>query len=329
MSDKKTLSEAMSSLKKKYGESILQTEKDSVKKIETTSTGSFSLDNLLGGGIPVGRLIEIYGEPSQGKSTISLFIAAQFQKVGKTVAYIDAENSYDMDYASKLGVDTSKILISQVETLESAFDVIKTLAETDGVDLIIVDSVASLVPKSEIEEDSSTMLKDTYAVQARLLSKALRIVSGPIARSKASLILLNQTRSNVGQIFGNKEISTGGKAIKFYSSVRLSVSTIEKIKDSNSEVIGAKLKITAVKNKCAFPFKSGTVDLFFGSGIDLYGDVIDFGEQKGIIKKSGNTYSFGEEKLGVGRENAKKALQKNEELYTKIRLAIDEVLKSK
>lgn len=321
------LKDAISELKKKYGESILQTEKESLGKIEMTPTGCYAFDELLGGGIAVGRLFEIYGEPSQGKSTISLFLAAQFQKQDKVVAYIDAENSYDSDYAKKLGVNTSKLIISQVETLEQAFDVIKSLSETNEVDLIIVDSVASLVPKSEIEEDSSTMLKDTYAVQARLLSKALRIVVGPIARSKTSVVLLNQTRSKVGQFYGPKETSSGGKAIKFYASVRLSVSTIEKIKNSKDEVIGSTLKITAVKNKCAFPFKSGTVDLYFGSGIDLYGDALDHGTKIGVIQKVGNTYTFGEIKLGASRDKAKDFLVENEEIYQKIRGEINKIIK--
>lgn len=322
-----TLKSAMSELKKKYGDSILQTEKDSVGKLEMTPTGSYVLDEILGGGIAVGRLFEVYGESGQGKSSVSLFLAAQFQKMGKVVAYIDAENSYSVDYAKKLGVDTSKIIISQVETLESAFDVIKSLAETNEVDLIIVDSVASLVPKSEMEEDSSTMLKDSMAVQARLFSKALRIVTGPIARSKASVILLNQTRSKIGQFYGPKETSVGGKAIKFYSSVRLSVSTIEKIKNSKDEVIGSVLKITAVKNKCSFPFKSGTIDLYFGSGIDTHGDTVDFGEKIGVIKKVGNTYTFGETKLGVSRDKAKDFLVNNEDVYQKIREEINKLIK--
>lgn len=322
-----TLKEAMSELKKKYGDGILQTEKDSTGKIEMIPTGSYTFDELLGGGIPRSRIIEMYGEPSQGKSSMSLFLAAQFQKKGKLVAYIDAENSYDSDYAKKLGVDTSKLIISQIETLEQAFDVIKSLSETNEVDLIIVDSVASLVPKSEIEEDSITMLKDTYAVQARLLSKALRIVVGTIARSKTSVILLNQTRSKVGQFYGPKETSSGGKAIKFYSSIRLSVSTIEKIKNSKDEVIGSTLKITAVKNKCAFPFKSGTVDLYFGAGVDLHGDTLDYGTKIDVISKTGNTYTFSETKLGVSRDKAKDFLVENDEIYQKIREEINNKIK--
>lgn len=322
-----TLKEVTSELKKKYGETVIQTETDVLGKIEMISTGSYAFDNLLGGGIPRSRIIEAYGEPSQGKSTISLFLAAQFQKQKKVVAYIDAENSYDSDYAKKLGVDTSKLIISQIETLEQAFDVIKSLAETNEVDLIILDSIASLVPKSEIEEDSSTMLRDTYAVQARLLSKALRIVTGPIARSKTSILLLNQTRSKVGQVYGIKETSSGGKAIKFYASIRLSISTVEKIKNSKDEVIGSVLKITAVKNKCAFPFKSGTIDLYFGTGIDLHGDTLDYSEKIGVIKKTGNTYTYGEVKLGASRDKAKDFLVENEEIYQKIREEINKIFK--
>jgi recombination protein RecA len=318
-----TLKDAMSDLRKKYGESIVITEEEVIGKTEMIPTGSYAIDNLLGGGIPVGRLLELYGEPSQGKSTISLFFAAQVQKAGGTVAYIDAENAYDSDYAKKIGVDTSKVIISQNETLESAFDVIRTLAETNEVDLIIVDSVASLVPKSEMEEDSKSMLKDTYAVQARLLSKALRIITGPVARSKTSVIFINQTRSKVGVIYGPKETSSGGKALKFYASVRLSVATVDKIKDSKDEVIGSTLKITAVKNKCAFPFKTGTIDLYYGTGIDLEGDTLDYGEKIGVITKTGNTYTYDGEKLGVGRENAKNALKKNPELTEQIRIQIN------
>lgn len=319
-----TLKEKMEELRKKYGDNIVLTGKESVEKIEMSSTGSYAMDELLGGGIPKGRIIELFGEPSQGKSSISLFLAAQIQKKGGTVAYIDAENTYDVNYAEKLGVDTSKLIISQIETLEQAFDVIKSLTETNEIDLIIVDSVAGLVPKSEIEEDSSEMLKDTYAVQARLLSKALRIITGPIARSKSSVIFINQTRSKVGQFYGAKETSVGGKALKFYSSIRLSVSTVEKIKASNEDIIGSVLKITAVKNKCAFPFKSGTINLYFGKGIDLYGDTLDYGEKIEVIKKTGNTYTFGEIKLGVSREKAKDFLVNNEEIYQQIRKEIND-----
>jgi recombination protein RecA len=328
LSSKSILENAMADLRKKYGESIILNEKNMMEKTEMRSTGSYAIDNLLGGGIPVGRIMELYGEPSQGKSTISLFFAGQIQKAGGVVAYIDAENSYDAEYAQKLGVDTSKLIISQNETLESAFDVIKTLAETNQVDLIIVDSVASLVPKSEMEEDSSSMLKDTYAVQARLLSKALRIVTGPIARSKTSVIFINQTRSKVGVFYGQKETSSGGKALKFYSSIRLSVSIIEKIKDTKDSVIGSTLKIVAVKNKCSFPFKTGTVDLYFGKGIDLSGDALDFGEQIGVIKRTGNTYTFDAIMLGVSREKAKKFIAENESVFKEIRNAITKKLNS-
>ncbi len=315
--DKLTLKEAMAAIRDKYGEGAILTAEKSQEKVETMPSGSFAIDNLLGNGIPRGRIIELYGEPSQGKSTISLFFAAQVQKNGGTVAYLDAENAYDATYAAKLGVDTSKILVSQPETLEEAFDIIKMYSETNAIDMIIVDSVASLVPKSELEGDD--MLKETMAVQARLLSKALRIITGPVAKSKTTVIFINQTRSKVGVFYGQKETTPGGKALKYYASVRLSVAKIEKIEGPNKEQIGAKLKITAVKNKCAFPFRSGTIDLYFESGIDLCSDTLDRAIEVGVIEKNGNTYSFKGNKLGVGRDNAKKYILKDEDLYKEIR----------
>lgn len=322
MKEKLTLKDAMKSIRDKYGEgSILTTEK-SQEKVETMPSGSFAIDNILGTGIPRGRIIELYGEPSQGKSTISLFLAGQIQKQGGTVAYLDAENAYDASYAEKLGVSTKDLIVSQPDTLEEAFDIIRTFAETNSVDLIIVDSVASLTPKAELAEDDQ--FKETMALQARLLGKALRINTGIIAKSKTTVIFINQTRSKVGVFYGQKETTPGGKALKFFSSVRLSVAKVEKIEGPNKEQIGATLKLTAVKNKCAFPFRSGTINLYYDSGIDLHSDTLDRAEETGVVTKTGNTYSFGETKLGVGRENARKFLVKNGDVYQAIREGIKE-----
>jgi len=322
MKDKLTLKDAMKVIREKYGEGSILTAEKSQEKVETMPSGSFAIDNILGSGIPRGRIIELYGEPSQGKSTISLFIAGQIQKNGGVVAYLDAENAYDANYAEKLGVSTKDLIVSQPDTLEEAFDIIRTFAETNSVDLIIVDSVASLTPRAELAEDDQ--FKETMALQARLLGKALRINTGIIAKSKTTVIFVNQTRSKVGVFYGQKETTPGGKALKFFSSVRLSVAKVEKIEGTNKEQIGATLKITAVKNKCAFPFRSGTIDLYYDSGIDLHSDTLDRAEETGVITKTGNTYTFGETKLGVGRENAKKSLVKNEDIYQAVRTGIIE-----
>jgi len=323
-----TIEEALKKLRKQYGNEVILKANDTPKKIESIPTNCFAIDRLLGcGGIPVGRIIEVFSEPSAGKSTLCLFFAAQVQKSGGMVVWIDAENAYEASYAKSIGVDTSKLMVSQSETLEECFDTIRALAETKKIKLIVVDSVSALVPRSELEGEE--MLKDTYAVQARLLSKALRIITGPISRSGTILIFINQTRSKVGVYWGNPEVSTGGKALKFYSSVRLSVAKGDKIMGiKKDEQIGNVVKITAVKNKVGFPFKKGSFDLYYGEGIDLVADTLDTAEELKVIKKEGNTYSLGETKLGVGRDKAIEFLKVDQEIYKKIHQLVESVIKN-
>ena len=317
------LQEAIDAIKKKYGDGAVMKSGEIADKIEAISTNCYAIDNLLGcGGIPRGRITEIFGAESSGKSTLCLYLAAQVQKAGGIVVYIDAENAYDQQYAETIGVDTSKLLVSQPASLEESFDSIREFAESNAVDLIVIDSVSALVPKSEIEGDE--MLANTMAVQARLLSKGLRILSGPISKSKTVVIFINQLRANIGVMYGAKEITTGGKALKYYASVRLNIGKGDKILGAKDAQIGNTMNITAVKNKVGFPFKKGSVDLYYGQGVDLRMDTLDFGAECGVISLVGNTYSFEGEKLGVGRDNAKKVLVKNEEVYQKIRKQINE-----
>jgi recombination protein RecA len=315
---KETLALALSKLRKQYGNGVILQDSDAPKDIAVISTGCFAIDRLLGcGGLPRGRVIEIFGEPSEGKSTLCLFLAAQVQQAKGTVVYVDAENAYDAAYAKKLGVRTEDLLVSQPETLEEAFDTIRALSETNQIDLIVVDSVAALVPKSELE--GKEMLKETMALQARLLGKALRIVTGPISRSKTIVIFINQTRDKVGIFWGNPSTTPGGKALKFFSSVRLKVSKGEKILGAKDVQIGNAVNITAVKNKVGMPFRKGSFDLYYGSGVDLISDTFDTAEELKITKKEGNTYVFKEEKLGVGREKAIDTLKNNIKLYEEIK----------
>lgn len=317
------LQEAIDAIKKKYGDGAVMKSGEIADKIEAISTNCYAIDNLLGcGGIPRGRITEVFGAESSGKSTLCLYFVAQVQKAGGVCVYIDAENAYDQQYAETIGVDTSKLLVSQPATLEESFDSIREFAESNAVDLIIIDSVSALVPKSEVEGEE--MLKDTMAVQARLLSKGLRILSGPISKSKTVVIFINQLRANIGVMYGQKEITTGGKALKYYASVRLNIGKGDKILGPKDAQIGNTMNITAVKNKVGFPFKKASVDLYYGQGVDLKADTLDYGAECGVIGLVGNTYTYEGEKLGVGRDNAKKALVKNEELYQKIRKQINE-----
>ncbi len=315
--DTPSVEDAIKALRKQYGEGVILQSHDVPKDIEVIPTGCFAIDRLLGcGGLPKGRIIEVYGEPSCGKSTLCLFFAAQVQKQGGTVVYIDAENAYDAKYANNVGVETEKLMVSQPSTLEEAFDTIRALAETKKIDLIVVDSVAALVPRSELEGEE--MLKETMALQARLLGKALRIVSGPISKSGTIVIFINQTRSKVGIVWGNPETTPGGKALKFFSSVRLNVQKGDKIMGSKDEQIGNTIKITASKNKVGMPFRKCEFDLYYGAGVDLMSDALDTAIEFGVIKKDGNTYSFGDIKLGVGRDKTIDAVKKDKDLYNKI-----------
>ena len=317
--------EALSKLQKKYGSDVLmEMGKDVDFKVEWLPTGCFALDEVIGHGIPRGRVIEIFGAESGGKSTLALFLMSQVQKNGGRVALIDAENAFDGSYASNIGLDVSKLLVSQPTTLEESFDIIKELVETNMIDMIVVDSVSALVPKSEVEGEE--MLKDSMAVQARLMSKALRILSGPISKSKTIVIFINQIRDKIGVFYGAKTTTPGGRALKFFSSVRLEVSKGKKIEGPNESQIGNEIVITAVKNKVGFPWKKTTLSLYYAKGIDLWYDCVDVGEVKGVIKKEGNTYSFGDQILGISREKARNTLMENEKLFEEIKSEIKKVI---
>jgi len=311
---------ALARLQKKYGSDVLmEMDKNIDFKVDWVSTGCFGLDEVIGQGLPRGRVIEVFGAESSGKSTLTLFLMAQIQKTGGRVALIDAENAFDGSYASNIGLDVSKLLVSQPTSLEESMDIIKELCETNLLDIIVVDSVSALVPKSEIEGED--FMKDTMAIQARLMSRALRILSGPISKSKTIVIFINQIRDKVGVFYGAKTTTSGGRALKFFSSVRLEVSKGSKIEKGEVQ-IGNEIIVTAVKNKVGFPWKKTTLDLYYARGLDLYADALDFGEKIGIINKTGNTYSFTGTIIGVGRDKAIKELTKDEELFNKIKLAI-------
>ena len=315
---------ALSKLQKKYGANVLmEMDKDIDFKVEWVPTGSYILDEVIGGGLPRGRIIEVFGAESSGKSTMSLFLMSQIQKNGGRVALIDAENAFDGSYATNIGLDISKLLVSQPTTLEESMDIIKELVETGMIDIIVVDSVSALVPKSEVEGED--FMKDTMAIQARLMSRALRILSGPISKSKSIVIFINQIRDKVGVFYGAKTTTSGGRALKFFSSVRLEVSKGSKIEGKNEAQIGNEIIVTAVKNKVGFPWKKATLDLYYAKGIDLHADALDYGEKLGIIKKSGNTYSFGDIGLGVGREKAIKNIADNENIFSDLKAAINKV----
>lgn len=307
--------DALAELQSKYGSDVVMLDDENAGLgVEAIPTGSFGLDDVFGcGGMPKGRIIELFGQESSGKSTLAHFLIAQVQKAGGRAALIDAEFSYDSRYTSSIGVDTSKLLVSQPLHLEAAMDVLKTLVETNSFGIIVIDSVAAMAPREEIEEED--FLKNTMALQARKLSQALRTLSGSIARSNTIVIFINQVREKVGVFYGKKETTPGGKALKFYSSVRLEVSRGEKIVDKDGKQIGNFLKITGVKNKVGFPFLQTSVELFYGKGLDLYGDALDYATDKTIIHKLGNTYSYKDEKLGTSRDTAKKYLTEHEEMY--------------
>ena len=315
------IKEAVNNLEKKYGKNILIKMDDQIKcKVKTISTGVLSLDDVLGSGAPLGRIVEIFGEESSGKSTLSQFLIAQIQKQGGRAALIDIENAFDGEYAKNIGVDVSKLLVSQAESLEAAFDVLKELVATKLIDVIVIDSVAALVPLKEIE--GKEMLKETMALQARLIGKALRILSGPIARSNTIVIFINQTRMKVGLVFGSPDTTPGGKALKFYSSIRLKVNKGTKIVDKNDVQIGNQIKVTAVKNKVGFPWQSTVLDLYYAKGIDIIADIFDVAIKKEIIIKTGNTYTFGEKTLGVGRDKSINTIKENDKLYEEIKKTI-------
>ncbi len=315
---KKALDMALSSIEKQFGKgSIMKLgNADSILKIPSIPTGSLSLDIALGiGGIPQGRVVEIYGPESSGKTTLTLHMAAECQKQGGTVAFIDAEHALDPIYASKLGVNTENLLISQPDSGEQALEITDTLVRSGAVNLLIIDSVAALTPRAELEGD---MGDSHMGLQARLMSQALRKITGSISRSNCTVIFINQLRMKIGVMFGNPETTTGGNALKFYSSVRLDIRRIGAIKDGD-EIVGNRTKVKIAKNKVAPPFKVVEFDIMYGVGISAEGDILDLAVKEGIVEKAGAWYSYNNAKVGQGRENSKKFLIENPEIREELK----------
>jgi len=310
------LEQALKQIEKQFGKgSIMKLGEQTDRQISTISSGSLALDIALGvGGYPRGRIIEIYGPESSGKTTVALHAIAEVQKQGGQAAFIDAEHALDPVYAEKLGVNIDELLLSQPDTGEQALEIAEALVRSGAVDIIVIDSVAALVPKAEIEGE---MGDSHVGLQARLMSQALRKLSGAINKSKTIAIFINQIREKVGVMFGNPETTPGGRALKFYASVRLEVRRAEQIKQGN-DMVGNKTKIKVVKNKVAPPFKTADVDIMYGEGISKEGEIIDMGAELDIIQKSGAWYSYKDERLGQGRENAKQFLKENPHIMEEI-----------
>jgi recombination protein RecA len=316
----KALGLALETIQKQFGQgSIMKLGEAHAVNVETIPTGALSLDLALGGGIPRGRVVEIYGPESSGKTTLTLHAIAEVQRNGGTAAFIDAEHALDPAYAKRIGVDTDNLLLSQPDNGEQALEITETLVRSNAVDLIVVDSVAALVPRAEIEGDMGDSLP---GLQARLMSQALRKLTGVINRSKVTVIFINQIRMKIGVMFGNPETTTGGNALKFYSSVRMDIRRIGQIKQGD-EVIGNRTRVKVVKNKIAPPFRQAEFDIMYNQGISKSGDVLDLAAANEIVEKSGAWYAYGGEKIGQGREAAKKYLEENpkvlEEIAKKVR----------
>jgi len=318
MSDdkRKALALAVAQIEKSCGKgSIMRLGTDSKVRVESIPTGAINLDAAIGvGGIPRGRVTEIYGPESSGKTTLCLHVVANAQKLGGVAAFIDAEHALDTEYAKKLGVDVENMLISQPDTGEQALEICEFLVRSGAVDVIVIDSVAALVPKAEIEGD---MGDSHVGLQARLMSQALRKLTGAIARSKTSVIFINQLREKIGVMFGSPETTTGGKALKFYASVRLDIRRIGPVKDKE-EVVGSHVRVKVVKNKVAPPFKQAEFDIMYAEGISHTSLLVDIGSEAGIIDKAGAWYSYGTQRIGQGRENAKMFLKDNPVLMAEI-----------
>lgn len=317
---RKALDLALNQIEKNFGKgSIMKLGDNTQLDIEVISTGSLSLDLALGiGGVPRGRIVEIYGPESSGKTTVALHVIAEAQKNGGIAAFIDAEHALDPSYARKLGVDTENLIVSQPDTGEQALEIAEALVRSGAVDVLVVDSVAALVPKAEIEGE---MGDSHIGLQARLMSQALRKLAGAINKSNTTCIFINQLREKVGVMFGNPETTSGGRALKFYASVRLDVRRIESIKQGD-DILGNRTRVKVVKNKVAPPFKLAEFDIMYGQGISQEGNVLDVGANSEIIKKSGSWYSYNEHKLGQGRENSKEFLKDNPEIYEEIKRKI-------
>ena len=322
----KALQAAMDKIEKNFGKgSIMKLGDDTIQEVEVVPTGSIALNAALGvGGYPKGRIIEIYGPESSGKTTLAIHAIAEAQKAGGIAAFIDAEHAFDRFYAAKLGVDVDNLWISQPDNGEQALEIAEQLIRSSAIDIIVIDSVAALTPKAEIEGD---MGENKVGLQARLMSQALRKLTSTISKTNTTCIFINQLREKIGVIFGNPETTTGGNALKFYASVRLDIRRASQIKDGE-EVIGNQVRVKVVKNKVAPPFRKAEFDIMFGEGISRAGEIIDLGANLGVIKKSGSWYSYNETKLGQGRDASKQVIKDNPELAEELEGLIFEALKS-
>lgn len=316
MEKDKALDAALSQIEKAFGKgSVMRLGQNTNIDIEAISTGSLGIDIALGiGGMPKGRIVEIYGPESSGKTTLALSVIAQAQKAGGTCAFIDAEHALDPSYAKKIGVDVENLLVSQPDSGEQALEIADTLVRSGAIDVMVVDSVAALVPKAELEGE---MGDSHMGLQARLMSQALRKLTATVARSNTLIIFINQIRMKIGVMFGNPETTTGGNALKFYASVRIDIRRIGAIKDKD-DVIGSQTRVKIVKNKVAPPFKTVDFDIMYGEGISKTGELIDLGVKSGIVEKSGAWFSYNGEKIGQGRENAKNFLKQNPQIADEI-----------
>ena len=319
----KAIENAMSQIEKQFGKgSIMKLGEHSTLNIDSISTGCLDLDIALGiGGVPRGRIIEIYGPESSGKTTVALHVAAEAQKLGGAVAFVDAEHALDPSYARNLGVDTENLIVSQPDTGEQGLEIAEALVRSGAIDVLVVDSVAALVPRAEIEGE---MGDSHVGLQARLMSQALRKLTGTINKSKCVVIFINQLREKVGVMFGNPETTTGGRALKFYSSIRLDVRRIDSIKQGD-EIVGNRTRVKVMKNKVAPPFKQAEFDIMYNEGISRNGNIVDVGVKENIVQKSGAWFSYGDIRLGQGRENAKNYLKE----YPEIALEIENKIRAK
>lgn len=322
----KALQAAMDKIEKSYGKgSIMKMGDESIEEIAVIPTGSIGLNAALGvGGYPKGRVIEIYGPESSGKTTLAIHAIAEAQKQGGIAAFIDAEHAFDRFYAEKLGVDIENLLISQPDSGEQALEIAEQLIRSSAIDIVVIDSVAALTPKAELEGE---MGESKMGLQARLMSQALRKLTAAINKTNTTCIFINQLRDKIGVMFGNPETTTGGNALKFYASVRLDIRRATALKDGD-EVIGSQTRVKVVKNKVAPPFRKAEFDIMFGEGISRSGEIIDMGVEKGIIKKSGSWFSYGDTKLGQGRDAAKKTVMDNPELAEELEGLIMEAIKT-
>ncbi len=316
---------AVEQIEKAFGKGAIMRMGDGViTKVDFISSGSISLDAALGiGGVPRGRIVEIYGPESSGKTTICLHIVAEAQRRDGMAAFVDAEHALDIGYARKIGVDVANLLVSQPENGEQALEIVETLVRSNALDVVVIDSVAALVPKAEIEGE---MGDPTMGTQARLMSQALRKLTSAISKSKTTVIFTNQLRSKIGIVFGNPETTTGGNALKFYASIRLDIRRKDVIKDGTGSIIGNRVKVKVVKNKLAPPFRESEFDILYNEGISRIGDLLDVGVEAGVIQKSGSWFSYENERLGQGREGVRKVLLETPELLARIESKVKDTL---